>query len=216
MPKLAKNLSQPAWWIMTLLAVSISGYAFVYFFADGLGGDLKEKFATIPLAAWSHIVGGGLALLIGAFQMNAFLRKKALKWHRTMGRIYLVCVLASGVGGVILAWHAQGGFLTRLGFGLLAIMWLYTGAMAYHRIKQRDVGAHRRWMIRNYALTFAAVTLRVYLPISLMAGASFAIAYGIIAWMCWLPNLVLAEWLFIQRPLREASRTSVGKASVSG
>jgi hypothetical protein len=87
---------------------------------------------------------------------------------------------------------------SRLGFGALAVAWLYTGLRAYLAIRARDVTAHRRWMVRNFSLTFAAVTLRLWLPASVVTGIPFAIAYPVIAWLCWVPNLVLAELLFNQ------------------
>lgn len=51
-------------------------------------------------------------------------------------------------------------------------------------------------MVRNFALTLAAVTLRIYLPASMIAGIEFEVAYPYIAWLCWVPNLVAAELLF--------------------
>jgi hypothetical protein len=51
-------------------------------------------------------------------------------------------------------------------------------------------------MVRNFALTFAAVTLRLYLPASMAAGVAFELAYPVIAWLCWLPNVIVAEVLF--------------------
>ena len=51
-------------------------------------------------------------------------------------------------------------------------------------------------MVRSFALTFAAVTLRLYLGVSGASGVPFAVAYPLIAWACWVPNLVVAElWL---------------------
>ena len=47
--------------------------------------------------------------------------------------------------------------------------------------------------MRNFALTFAAVTLRVYLPTSMALGVPFESAYPLIAWLCWVPNLLVAE-----------------------
>ena len=200
---------QPAWWIMTVMAIAIAGYAFAFFFVESLGSaDLKAKFATIPFAAWSHIIGGGIALLLGTFQMNAGLRKKSPGVHRLMGKIYLMCILLSGVGGLVLAWNATGGLFTKAGFGMLGILWLYTGTNAYLAIRKGDIAAHRRWMIRNYALTLAAVTLRIYLPLSMASGATFLVAYTVIAWMCWVPNLIVAEWFFIRRPQGKSVRRS--------
>ncbi len=57
----------------------------------------------------------------------------------------------------------------------------------------------RVWMIRSYALTFAAVTLRIWLPLSQVAGLPFAQAYPAIAWFCWVPNLIVVEWLILRR-----------------
>ncbi len=55
-------------------------------------------------------------------------------------------------------------------------------------------------MVRNFALTFAAVTLRLYLPASAVVGVEFELAYAAIAWLCWIPNLVFAELLFNRGP----------------
>ncbi|RZJ36326.1 MAG: DUF2306 domain-containing protein, partial [Brevundimonas sp.] len=59
-----------------------------------------------------------------------------------------------------------------------------------------DFARHRRWMIRSLALTFAAVTLRIMIPLSMISGLDFAVAYPAIAFLCWIPNLLLVElWL---------------------
>jgi hypothetical protein len=72
--------------------------------------------------------------------------------------------------------------------------------LAYLAIREGDVTRHRRWMVRNFALTFAAVTLRLYLPASAGAGLGFGPAYAAIAWLCWVPNLVVAEWIVRSLP----------------
>ncbi len=86
-----------------------------------------------------------------------------------------------------------------MGFGLLAVLWLFTTANAYRHIRLGDRVAHRRWMIRSYALTFAAVTLRIYLPLSQVAGLPFDPAYQTISWFCWVPNLIVAEWIILRQ-----------------
>ena len=95
---------------------------------------------------------------------------------------------------------AQGGLPAHVGFGLLAVLWLLATGQAYRSIRAGDQGAHRRWMTRSYALTFAAVTLRIYLPVSLAVGVPFEPAYQTIVWLCWVPNLVIAEWLILRLP----------------
>jgi uncharacterized membrane protein YozB (DUF420 family) len=69
-------------------------------------------------------------------------------------------------------------------------------------ITRGDRAAHRRWMYRSYALTFAGVTLRLYLPVAIFGPYGFAAAYAVIAWLCWAPNLFVAEWLLGRRRKR--------------
>ena len=55
------------------------------------------------------------------------------------------------------------------------------------------IAAHRRWMTRSYALTFATVTLRLWLP-RLAAIFPFETAYQTVSWLAWVPNLLIVEW----------------------
>jgi hypothetical protein len=98
-----------------------------------------------------------------------------------------------------MALQSLGGPAAHAGFGLLAIAWLASTLIAYRYILQRNFDAHRSWMIRSYALTLAAVTLRLYIPLSQIAGIPFEAAYPVIAWLCWVPNLAVAEWFVRSR-----------------
>jgi hypothetical protein len=88
---------------------------------------------------------------------------------------------------------------------LLACAWLFTTVRGFLRIRAGDDIEHRAWMIRSYSLTFAAVTLRIYLPLAFAVGAPFSIAYPAIAWLCWLPNLIVAERAFVHRSRARAA-----------
>lgn len=198
---------QPAWWVMTVLAIGVAGYALSFPFIEKMGDPgLRAKFASMPLAAWGHMIGGGIALLIGPFQLNKSIRRRSIGRHRLLGRVYLICVMGAGIASLVLAFHATGGLPAALGFGSLGAAWLVTGAMAYATIRRGDTAAHRRWMIRNYALTLAAVTLRIYLPVAMVSGLPFIPAYIAISWLCWIPNLLVAEWYFIRRPDKRSVR----------
>jgi len=152
-----------------------------------------------------HIVASMLALSIGPFQFLPGIRKgRWLKVHRWLGRTYLLSILFGGLSGLYMAQMAYGGTISELGFSALAILWLYTGYRAYRHIRNKDLEEHRQWMIRNYALTFAGVMLRVWVPLSMVAGIDFLTAYQAIAWLCWVPNLLVAEWII--RSTRPAQR----------
>ena len=55
-----------------------------------------------------------------------------------------------------------------------------------------------------FSLAFAAVTLRIYLPLAQAAGIPFAVSYPIISFLCWVPNLLVAELLLLRFRLRRA------------
>ena len=85
------------------------------------------------------------------------------------------------------------------------MLWLYSGYRAYRHIRNKDIEQHRQWMIRNYALTFAGVMLRVWAPLSGAMGIDFLMAYMVIGWLCWVPNLLVAEWIIRRtRPASDA------------
>lgn len=191
---------------MTVFAIFIGLYPLRFIgmaFEDGLLGSKSPDLLAnnlYLLIFYTHISLGGLALLTGFSQFFKKLRKKRLGLHKFLGKIYVLSVLLSGAAGLVIAFFATGGIVSALGFGSLAILWLYTTANAYLTIKQGKIDAHQRWMIRSYALCFAAVTLRLYIPIFLAGlGMDFLPAYKIIAWLCWIPNLLVAEFLIVRK-----------------
>ena len=143
-----------------------------------------------------HIVGSMLALLIGPFQFLPRIRTgRFLNVHRWFGRIYLLGILIGGIGGLYMAQLAYGGVVTRLGFSALALLWLLSGFMAYKTIRKKQLEIHRKWMTINYALTFAAVTLRLWQIVFGISGLDFLTSYQIVSWLCWVPNLLIALWI---------------------
>ena len=190
------------WLLLAIPAALVAAYAGAVLLFPTFGAPfLHERLADMPLAVVAHLSGGATALFAGAFQVNAALRRRALRVHRWLGRVYVAGVAVGGAGGLVLATRSQGGLVTHWGFGLLAIVWLVTTTAGYVRIRQRDDVTHRRWMLRSYALTFAAVTLRIYLPLAMIGGIPFIEAYRVISWACWVPNLVAIEW-WLRRSVR--------------
>jgi uncharacterized membrane protein len=192
---------RPGFALMAFLSLGVAGYAIVVYgflpFGTAVHPDMRAGFEAERPAVYTHAFAAAVALALGPFQFSGRLRTRHLSLHRWLGRIYLgVGVLVGGISGLYMAAHAFGGPAARLGFGCLALAWLYTGARAYLAIRARDIAAHRRWMVRNFALAFAAVTLRLWVPASFAAGLEFAVAYAVIAWLCWVPNVAAAElWL---------------------
>lgn len=154
-----------------------------------------------PLAFSSHIFAASIALGIGGFQLWDTFRQRRLWWHRIAGRVYVFCVLIGGAGGFILGLSALAGPIAQAGFVLLAILWWITTIMAVINIRAGNISAHRTWMYRSFALTFAAVTLRLQLLCFTIAGIDYLPASVWLAWTCWVPNILLVEW-WIQKTKR--------------
>jgi hypothetical protein len=189
------------WVVMTALATLVAGYAAAVMLLPAFGPPfVAERRTTMPLAVAAHLVGGLVALAVGAWQLNARLRARVIALHRWMGRTYAVGVLVGGLGALRMSVVSEEGWITHLGFGVLAVAWLFTTGRGYLAIRSRDEARHRRWMIRSYSLTLAAVTLRIYLPLALATGISFTSAYQAISWLAWVPNLLLAEWWVRRTP----------------
>lgn len=160
----------------------------------------RAIYEAHPIALFCHVLGGMVALLLGPFQFMAGLRARFPRAHRVTGRLYAASSVTSSIAGLTMATRAFGGFPAGLGFGMLAVLWLLTIVMAVARARQRNFTAHREWVIRSFALTLAAVTLRIYLPAhGILDGTGvidldFIQMYRAVAWLCWVPNLIVAEW----------------------
>lgn len=203
------------WVVMTFLALSIAGYVLVLYGVIGANQAplIQGKLEEITLSSfyyvllYLHIVSSVVALVIGPFTLSKTFREKNIGRHRKLGKIYMLGVMIGGISGYYLAFHATGGLVGKLGFGTLSVLWLTTAYLALKNIRNIRVENHQRWMIRNYALTFAAVTLRLYIIMLLVfiGEEHFAMGYPIIAWLCWVPNLITAE-LFIRSRVYKVSR----------
>jgi uncharacterized membrane protein len=203
------NRNTLGWVVMLLLALGVAGYATaVVFVPDARPPFVQSLLAEHVVAARMHFIGGAIALVMGAMQLNTRLRTRFIAVHRWLGRTYVLAVLTGGTAGFVLALHATAGPVAQSGFALLAVAWLGCTLNAYRHIRQRNPAVHRNWMIRSYALTLAAVTLRLYLPASQLAGLPFEVAYPAIAWLCWVPNLLVAEWLVSSMKGHEAARAA--------
>ncbi|SDC94515.1 Predicted membrane protein [Terribacillus halophilus] len=187
--------------IVMLLAIGVAGYAIVQYGVIGLdkAGFIMQKvnIGDVLSSMWKwmlgvHIITSIFALVLGPFLLMEKIRQKNKVLHKRLGYIYTAGVIGGGLSGLYLAYYATGGVIAQTGFGLLAILWLTTVFLAVKAAVQRKIAQHRRWTMINYSLTFAAVTLRMWLGIFMLVfGVSlYEVYYAYIAWICWVPNLL--------------------------
>jgi uncharacterized membrane protein len=222
------------WWLLlSALAVAVFAplqYAFssladVAANDSPLAANYVDQPAAVRLAFYLHIGFGGLALLLSPFQFMTRLRTRLPHVHRAVGRIAVGSIAIAGLAGLVLAPHSLAGPVGTVGFGLLAVLWLAFAATAFRAIRQGDVPAHRRWMIRAFALTYAAVTLRLWLGVLILvqttAGGvdgdvAFDRAYLIVPFLSWVPNLLVAEWYLRTRRPDTAPATLTARRAAAG
>ena len=153
-----------------------------------------------------HICGAALALTVGPFQFLPRLRRGHARVHRTLGLTYLTAATIGGLAGLGLASTAYTGIIASLGFASLAVLWLGCTWTGVAMVMRGRIADHRRWMIRSFSLVFAGVTLRLILGTysavesSVHSWLAFHTVYTATAWLCWVPNLLVALWITRTRP----------------
>lgn len=149
-----------------------------------------------------HIISAMIVIFIGPFQFIKSLRQKFMSLHRSLGKTYVFLILGlAAPSGIYMAFYANGGFYAGFGFFIMGILWFYTTYMAFYKIIKKDVKAHIKWMIRSFALSLAAVTLRLLVPILSMAfDMDHEFVVIITAWLSWMINLIIAECIIYLNP----------------
>lgn len=207
----ARPLTRLGWWIACVLSTLVALYALTYVVLGErvFVPDLADSFRARPWGIYTHAFAAALALGLGPVQFHRGVRTRRPRLHRRMGKTYVVTALVVGASGLYMALYSFGGTVTHLGFGALAVAVIGTTVQAYRRIRAGDVEAHRAWMTRSFALMFAAVTLRLWLPVLIVAhGGAFEPAYQWVAWLAWVPNVLWAEW-YVRRTARRGLRVAV-------
>lgn len=198
MNSITKKIS---WWIFGIFSLLIGFYPLTYFVVDRRFGLLPSKTPELlaneiwNIGFYGHILFGGLALAIGWIQFNKSLRQKNLSLHRRIGKIYVIAVLVSSICGVYIGFFATGGWVSAVGFIALGIIWFLTTTSAFLFIKKGEISKHQKMMIYSYAACFGAVTLRIWLPILIAIMGEFNSAYRIVAWLSWVPNMIIAYFI---------------------
>ncbi|WP_283134712.1 DUF2306 domain-containing protein [Rhizohabitans arisaemae] len=206
------------WWgAWAALAVSAAGIALYSVPAYLTGDPTQSKIPINPdvalhyLSITIHALPASLLLLLGPLQFVPALRNRYGKLHRVVGRVYMVSVVIASVAAILAATFSVDGISVQVAFYLLTAAWLYSLAQAYRAIRRGQIQLHRIWMIRNYALSFAAVLLRGFLILGLAARSryewlTFDDVYTTSTWASILVSAGAAEWFIVQRTLKPLAR----------
>ncbi|RGA05013.1 DUF2306 domain-containing protein [Microbispora triticiradicis] len=196
-------------WLMLIVAV-VAASVLVYPY---LGLDIDDSRLDVGDSLHYHVLVGhiataAVALVLGPLQFMPQVRARR-RIHRTIGRAYLLAGVLPSAAVTIPVALWSGRVVTQIGLTTAAVLWLVTGGLAYRAARRRDFVSHRNWMMRNYALTFLAVTSRVLVPLFLVtqipfrgAGAVGELATSMIPigqTLGWIVNLVVVEAVIRRR-----------------
>ena len=148
-------------------------------------------------AFYCHIIGSSIILLIGFLQFSKRVYQNR-SLHKTLGKMYVFGVLFfSAPGAYVMTLFINRGPWVTMSFFLQNTLWVIFTLSAWILIKNKKIDDHVKMMRRSYALAFGAVTLRFYIFLFTVFGngVGFANNYIIIAFLSWIPNLLLAEWI---------------------
>ncbi len=175
-------------------------------------GRYPEIFWPRRYALWLHIAGGSLAMFLGPVQLWLGQTRQKLKWHRTLGKLYLAGVILDNLAAYYLSLTTPVGFVYAAGLFGMTLACTVATVMAVVAIRYRNFAQHREWMIRSYVVILSFVFFRA------IAGGLEAFGVGgagisgdtlratLAAWASWALPLLVTE-LCLQWPkLRPASK----------
>lgn len=213
----AGNIFKGVSWKGALLLLALAFFTFLmaritveYVPYDTDVGFLRIKQDYIDIDHWriaffTHVYASMWALLAGFTQFSSRIQDFYPRVHRALGYVYVTNVLLiTGPAALVMSIYANGGPTSKIAFGLLAIGWITFTALALRKAALGDFAAHRDFMIRSYALTLSALTLRAWKwSITNTVELPPMDVYRMVAWLGWVPNIIVAEVLIRKERFRQ-------------
>jgi uncharacterized membrane protein len=143
-----------------------------------------------------HVFSTVFVLIAGFTQFNTFLLQNYSQIHRNIGKLYVFVVLfLAAPSGLFIGYYANGGLISKIAFILLSLFWFFFTYKGFKHIKNKNILLHKQFMLRSFALTFSAITLRLWKVILVyLFHPSPMDVYQIISWLGWIPNILIIEY----------------------
>ena len=155
------------------------------------------KLTYYKLAFFSHVYTSIFVISLGLTQFSKTIRSRFSFIHKLSGKIYILLILLIACpSGLVMAYHANGGLIPQISFSILSILWFTFTLKAYTAIKKGNFQKHKNFMIRSYALTLSAISLRLF---KYGIVSTFELppmdTYKIVSVLGWVMNLAIAEMI---------------------
>lgn len=171
-----------AWWLIAIPVTTFSS-------TDKHSGHFSLVFL--------HVLGGTIMLFLGLSNLYIGATQKHFKYHKILGRIYLIGGSIGSVAAIIITLSsahkaAEVSTFTNTTISLLtlAAAWLLAAGMSYRAVRNGRYDSHRDWIIRSYVLAWSFVFCRLASRVpgveDMGGGAAFI-------WLSWVGPLILCE-----------------------
>jgi hypothetical protein len=156
---------------------------------------LKQDIVNFQPWQWAfkvHVASSSIVLLAGFTQFWPYIRQHYAVLHRGCGWLYILTVLFfAAPSGLVLAIYAAGGLITQICFVILTALWLITTLLALRYAFKQQWLLHRDWMIRSFALSLSALSLRtwklgLYALVPYVDWLTPKTIYQLEAWLGWV------------------------------
>lgn len=199
------------------LAILLFSYQFILIIAPYTSWKLDIDFLLTKqhiihldyyrAAFYAHIFSSIFVIGSGAFLFSKHILQKLPKLHLISGRVYVgLLLLVSAPSGLVMAFHANGGWAAQASFVVLAPLWWWFTWQGFVTVRRRQFAQHKNWMTRSYALTLSAVSLRVYqMLLGNFPELDPVTQYVLVSWLAWIGNLAVAEVLIYRRKSKKTA-----------
>lgn len=167
-----------------------------------------------PVKWWllPHAVAGVTALLLAPFQFSARLRRRSLRLHRVLGRLYVAGVAVAAPTAIPVA-IILGPPSLVMAATVQSCGWLVTTAVALYCVRRGDIRQHQEWMIRSYPFAMVFVLARAILAVPAIQALGevgfVSVVWSLIAAACFVPSLVISWRALFRRTAAPAGRTAL-------
>ncbi len=201
---LMKKVMLPLAGSMTLLFFTYLMFAIVAPYSSGrLDIDFlltKQEIIHLLHYQWAfylHIFSSLFILAAGVVQFSRWVRERFLNLHRWVGRVYILLILViSAPAALVMSFYGNGGAFAQMSFVILSLLWWWFTYKAFATVRKGDIRSHQKFMIRSYALTLSAISLRIsQMLLSEHTLLEPETIYLTISWSSWVGNLLVAEWI---------------------
>jgi len=204
--KISKKIYNKAFWIFIIALSAYYLYRAILFrfYKEGIG----QTFCVF------HLATAILPLTLGPIQFWSWFRNRYTKWHRILGKIFIVGSLLGGVSAFVLGilQPYQGSIVPVV---ILSILWLFMTLAAWITIRNKNIRAHRLFMIRSYTLALTFISLRILGDLVTKLNLLFFINSEELQdttyeWMSWVLPLLVVELSISWLPLLRAKEKLIG------